>query len=54
MTLEQALERILTNPAFLVTWGVLVLGSLRYRWFPLMLTWPSCPSLMGVLSVQAT
>lgn len=28
MTLEQALERILTNPAFLLVWGVLVLGSL--------------------------
>jgi hypothetical protein len=46
MTLEQALERILTNPAFLLVWGVLVLGSLSVLVWDLRTNNPMLGSLM--------
>ena len=46
MTLEQALERILTNPAFLLAWGVLVLGSLSVLVWDLRTNNPMLGSLM--------
>lgn len=46
MTLEQALERILTNPAFLLVWGVLVLGSLSVLVWDLQTNNPMLGSLM--------
>jgi hypothetical protein len=46
MTLEQALERILTNPAFLLAWGVLVLGSLSVLVWDLRANNPMLGSLM--------
>jgi hypothetical protein len=46
MTLEQALERILTNPAFLLVWGMLVLGSLSVLVWDLRTNNPMLGSLM--------